>query len=51
MSIEIDLIELVKQVGFPIAIAAYLLWERNKAMAKLTEAIEKITQVIEKCKK
>lgn len=45
------LLNLIKEVGFPIAVAAYLFWERNKAMAKLTEAIEKINITIEKCKK
>lgn len=51
MAIETDLIQLIKEVGFPIAVAAYLFWERNRAMNKLTEAITKITQVIEKCEK
>jgi len=40
------LLNLIKEVGFPTAITLYLLYERGKAMAKMTQANEAITTVI-----
>lgn len=34
-----ELIQIIGTTGFPIAVAIYLLYERNRAMKELTSAI------------
>jgi hypothetical protein len=34
--------QLVQQVGFPIAVAFWLLWRTDKKLVKMTEVLEKI---------
>jgi hypothetical protein len=47
-----ELIALISQVGFPIAIAIYLLLTRDKVISSNTEAIERLSEVVERlCQK
>lgn len=53
-----EIISLIGNLGFPIAISVYLLWERMKKTEKLekvvennTEALEKLAGIIEDCPK
>lgn len=51
---EQELVTLIGNVGFPIAICIYLLLTRDKVIAKNTEAIARLTDLIEdqiKCSK
>jgi len=44
--LNIDLIEVISTVGFPIAVSIYLLYSREKAIAKMTEAINELKVVL-----
>lgn len=43
---ETEVIGLIGSLGFPIAIAVYLLWERGRAMKELTRAINDLHLII-----
>lgn len=58
MSANIDIVQLIGQVGFPIGVTIYLLYERTKDTKELKTAVENNTQalikieaIIEKCSK
>ena len=37
-----DVVEIIKDVGFPAAIVIYLLWERNGTVQRLIDKIDKL---------
>lgn len=39
--IEIDIVQLISTLGFPIAVTVYLLWERHKRDSQLLKNFEK----------
>lgn len=39
-----EFITLIKEVGFPIAVASFVLFRMNGKLDKLTKAIEKLTE-------
>lgn len=41
-----EITEMIAQLGFPIAVTAFLLIERNKTMKELTHAIKDLTILI-----
>ncbi len=45
---ESELIQIMSQFGFPIALSIYLLITRDKTIASNTDAINKLTLVLEK---
>ena len=45
--IESELIQVISQVGFPIAITIYLLITRDNTIAKNTDAIDNLADMIE----
>lgn len=44
--IEIDIVNLIGTLGFPIAVSVYLLWERNTATKENTKAITELKNLI-----
>jgi len=42
-----ELIEIIQQIGFPIAVAIFLLWRYDKRLKDLTEVLHKIATTIE----
>ena len=38
-----DIIKLIQQVGFPIAVCIYLLWRYEKRLADISKSIEKLS--------
>ena len=44
---ESELLQLISQYGFPIVICIYLLITRDKIIAKNTEAIDHLADIIE----
>lgn len=46
-----ELIKLISNVGFPIAVAVYLLIRSEKKMDILTESITKLTGAVDKLNK
>lgn len=46
-----ELIEMIANVGFPIAVAAYLLIRVENKMDKLTEAVGQLTSALDGFKK
>lgn len=44
---DMDIIKTVGEVGFPIAVAVYLLYERGKFNQKIVASMEKISVVLE----
>jgi hypothetical protein len=42
------LINLINTQAFPIAVTAFLLWERSKTVSALTDAINTNTNVLQK---
>jgi hypothetical protein len=58
MPLEIDIVQLVGQVGFPIGVTIYLLYERSRDTKELKTAVEnntnmlaQVKEVINKCQK
>lgn len=45
---ESELIQIIGQFGFPIALSIYLLITRDKTISSNTEAINKLTLILEK---
>ena len=45
---NLDLLDAVANVGFPIAVAGYLLLRIENKMDKLTEAVGQLTAVLQK---
>ena len=43
---EMDLVNLIGSLGFPIAVTVYLLVERGKTMKELTRAINDLSLII-----
>jgi len=46
---EMDIISLISNVGFPIAAFLLMFWFNSKLIIKNTEAINNLKAVIEKC--
>lgn len=44
--IEGDIVSLIGSLGFPIAVAVYLLYERGRTMKELTKAINDLRLII-----
>lgn len=42
-----EFVTLIKEVGFPIAVASFVLFRMNGKLDRLTKAIEKLTQRME----
>lgn len=49
--VESELVTLVSQFGFPIALSIYLLLTRDKVISKNTEALQALKETIENNKK
>lgn len=45
---EIDLLQATAQVGFPIAVAVYLLYERSKFNEKISVTLDRVAQALER---
>lgn len=43
-----DFITLIKEVGFPIAVASFVLFRMNGKLDRLTKAIENLTRLMER---
>lgn len=43
-----DLIEVIKNLGFPIAMVVYFAWDKSTITNKLTEAVNNNTLIMEK---
>lgn len=43
-----DVIAFVKEVGFPIAVAVFVLWRLNGRIERLTVAVVKLTERLER---
>ena len=43
-----DFITLIKEVGFPIAVASFVLFRMNGKLDRLTKAIEALTRLMER---
>lgn len=44
----VDFVNLINNVGFPIACVAYLAWNQSTQMQKFTETIDRNTRVLER---
>ena len=44
--VEVDLVQAIGTLGFPIAISIYLLWERGKHTKDLTRAIYELGNLL-----
>lgn len=40
---------LINQVGFPIAVASYLLFRGDKLMREMTKSVKELTEVMRQC--
>ena len=45
------MIDLITQLGFPIAITIYLLYERTRFNYKIVQSLEKIVTILERINK
>ena len=45
------MIELITQLGFPIAIVIYLLYERTRFNYRITQSLERIVVILERIDK
>lgn len=43
---EQQLIHILNQVGFPVAVAAYLLFRGDKLMREMTRSVKELTQAV-----
>lgn len=43
-----EIIRFTKEVGFPIAVTAYLMWERHSTLKELRDAILKVADAFDR---
>jgi len=46
MALETEIVSVISQVGFPVAIAIYLLITRDQTIQKNTDAIERLHEAV-----
>ena len=43
-----EIAQFIQAVGFPVAVAAFLLWKMNGKLDRLTEAVDMLRQTMER---